>query len=141
MHRHVKFKLLTLLGALSPLAGYTGPPTPVASMADRIDAGSKIYLESCGVCHMTDGSGVPGMQPALDGDPLVAGDPAQLIRVLLQGPAKVLPDNRPAFSNTMPPFSQLSDQQIADLLTYVRQQYGGNASEIEASQVAIVRSQ
>jgi len=88
---------------------------------------------------MADASGVPGMQPALDGDAVVAGDPQQLIRVVLEGPAKVLPADRPAFSNTMPPFSRLSDEQIADLLTFLRQQYGAKASAIEPGQVTALR--
>ena len=107
-------------------------------MADQV-AGSKVYLDSCAVCHMTDGSGVPGMQPALDGDPVVGGDPGQLIRLILQGPAKVLPADRPIFSSTMPAFDQLTDQQIAGLLTYVREQYGGKASVIKPEQVAVER--
>jgi mono/diheme cytochrome c family protein len=135
----MKFKLLTFLVALSLLADYTVSQTPTPSMADRGIAGSQVYLGSCAACHMPDGTGVPGMQPALDGDPVVAGDPTQLIRVVLLGPNKALPENRPVFSNTMPPFSQLSDQQIADVLTYIRQQYGDNASEIEPSQVAALR--
>lgn len=88
---------------------------------------------------MVDGSGVPNIQPALDGDGVVAGDPKILIRVLLEGPSKVLPANRPVFSNTMPPFFQLTDQEIADVLTYIRQQYGGKASAVEPRQVAVLR--
>jgi mono/diheme cytochrome c family protein len=132
----MKIKLLKLVGVLALLARYISLPT--VSLADQA-AGSKVYLESCAVCHMTDGSGVPGMQPALDGDPLVGGDPGQLIRLILEGPAKVLPANRPVFSSTMPAFNQLSDQQIADLLTYVRDQYGGKASAIKSDQVAVER--
>ncbi len=132
----MKIKLLKLVSVLALSAGYISPPT--VSMADQV-AGSKVYLESCAVCHMTDGSGVPGMQPALDGDPVVGGDPGQLIRLVLQGPAKVLPANRPVFSSTMPAFNQLSDRQIADLLTYVRDQYGEKASAIKPGQVAVER--
>jgi mono/diheme cytochrome c family protein len=132
----MRIKLLRLVSTLAFLVRFTCSPT--VSMADQV-AGSKVYLDSCAVCHMTDGSGVPGMQPALDGDPVVGGDPGQLIRLILQGPAKVLPADRPIFSSTMPAFDQLSDQQIADLLTYLREQYGGKASVIKPEQVAVER--
>ena len=88
---------------------------------------------------MVDGTGVPNLQPALVADAVVASDPNILIRLVLEGPAKVLPADRPAYSNTMPPFYQLSDQDIADVLTYVRQQYGGKASAIDPNQVAALR--
>ncbi len=106
---------------------------------EQLSAGAKIYTNTCASCHMVDGSGVPNLQPALDGDALVAGDPDILIRVVLEGPAKVLPADRPVFSNTMPPFYQLSDQDIADVLSYIRQQYGAKASAIKPSQVAAQR--
>ncbi len=106
---------------------------------ERMVAGAKIYTNTCASCHMVDGSGVPNMQPALGGDAVVAGDPNILIRVVLDGPAKVLPADRPIFSSTMPPFYQLSDQDVADVLNYIRQEYGTKASAIEPSQVAALR--
>jgi mono/diheme cytochrome c family protein len=115
--------------------------TPAASTPASLAAGAKVYLEACASCHMADGSGVSGMQPTLDGDAVVAGDPNQLIRLILLGPTAVLPTDRPVFSNTMPAFNQLTDQQVADLLNYIRQQYGGQASEIEPNQVAEIRTQ
>ncbi len=111
-----------------------------ATAADRLAAGEKLYGSNCSACHMADGSGVENMQPALQDNAIVAGDPNLLIRVVLQGPAAVLPANRPAYSNTMPPFAHLSDQEIADILTYVRQQFGSNSSAIPPNQVAALRT-
>jgi mono/diheme cytochrome c family protein len=90
---------------------------------------------------MADGSGVPRLHPALKGDAVLAGDPGQLIRVVLEGPAKVLPADRPHFSNIMPSMGGvLSDDQIAGVLTYARQQFADNASAITPEQVAQVRA-
>jgi mono/diheme cytochrome c family protein len=134
----MKTILVPLVGALC-LAAVCAESQSAEPAPERLAAGAKIYTNTCASCHMVDGSGVSNMQPPLDADAVVAGDPNILIRVVLEGPAKVLPADRPVFSNTMPPFYQLSDQDIADVLTYIRQQYGGKASAIDPSQVAALR--
>jgi mono/diheme cytochrome c family protein len=117
------------------------PSQSAAPAPEQLVAGEKVYTNTCASCHMVDGSGVANMQPALDGDAVVVGDPNILIRVVLEGPARVLPADRPVFSNTMPPFYQLSDQDIADVLTYIRHQYGSKASAVQTSQVAALRQE
>ncbi len=52
---------------------------------------------------MEDGSGVSGMQPAIAGSQILSGDPTRLIRLVLAGPAAVLPPDRPKYANLMPP--------------------------------------
>jgi mono/diheme cytochrome c family protein len=70
---------------------------------------------------MPNGSGVPGMQPALAGSAVVAGDTDRLINVLLKGPAAVLPADREKFGNVMPPFGAVyNDADLASLINYLR---------------------
>lgn len=102
--------------------------------------GGKIYLQVCAACHMPSGSGVPGMQPALAGSPIVAGDAERLIQVILKGPAAVLPPDREKFSNVMPPFSVLSDADIASVITYLRKNFSPRAPDVTAAQVAAARA-
>jgi mono/diheme cytochrome c family protein len=90
---------------------------------------------------MADGNGVANLQPPMRGSAVVAGDPDYLIRVVLEGATKVLPVNRPRYSNTMPPMNVLTDEQIATVLTFVREQFGNKASAINAGAVAKVRTQ
>ncbi len=127
---------------------YTGETTQVhastAAAADSSTAlitspGQLLYSQACAVCHMADGKGVSGMQPPLLGSAVVKGDPDQLIRVVLRGPAAVLPAGRPKYENIMPAFAILSDEQIAGVLTHLRQTYGGQASAITPAQVATQR--
>ncbi len=129
---------------------YTGENVgpPVAVGENKISAagpalinspGKTTYEQICATCHMADGSGAGQMQPALKNDAIIKGDPTQLIRVLLQGPAAVLPADRPKFGNVMPAFSILTNEQIADVLTYVRQNFGGGASKVTPAQVATQR--
>jgi mono/diheme cytochrome c family protein len=117
------------------------PEAPVAATPQTLEAGRQVYTANCAACHQADGNGVPNMQPALVDDPVVQGDTTQLIRVVLQGPAAVLPEDRPHYSNMMPPFSRLSDQQIADLLTYLRHDFGHQASPVGVDQVQTIRAQ
>jgi glucose/arabinose dehydrogenase/mono/diheme cytochrome c family protein len=114
----------------------TQTPAPIG--ADT--PGGKIYLQVCAACHMPNGSGVPGMQPALIGSSAIAGDPTRLIDILLQGPAAVLPADREKFSNVMPPFAVLNDADLASLMTYLRKNFAPGSAEITAAQVAARRA-
>jgi len=101
--------------------------------------GAALYAQHCATCHMVDGSGVPSMQPSLTDSSIVRGDEKLLIRVVLVGPAAVLPPGREQYSNPMPEFSMLADRQIAVLLTYVRREFGGGAPPVATESVAAQR--
>jgi glucose/arabinose dehydrogenase/cytochrome c5 len=103
--------------------------------------GGKIYAQVCAACHMPNGSGVPGMQPALAGSAVVAGDPVLLINVVLRGPAAVLPADRAKFGNVMPPFGAVyNDADLASLLNYLRRNFAPAAPEVTPAQVAAQRA-
>jgi glucose/arabinose dehydrogenase len=117
-------------------------PAPERKPLDDGSHGGKIYAQICAICHMPDGSGVSSMQPALVGDAIVAGDPSVLIKLILKGPAAVLPPDRPHYSNVMPAFAQvLSDHDIADVATFLRRTAGGGASAVTPDQIATLRNQ
>jgi mono/diheme cytochrome c family protein len=86
--------------------------------------GAALYLEFCSGCHQAKGRGVAGVFPPLAGNPVViAPDPANILKVVLGGvPAQGKYAPMPSFS------AQLSDQQIADLVNYVRTSWGNSAS-------------
>jgi glucose/arabinose dehydrogenase len=116
-------------------------PAAAPAAAKGPAAGQEMYQRVCAVCHMLDGTGVTGMQPPLVGDAVVGGPPATLIRVVLFGPKNVLPANRPRLgSNEMPAFDALTDKEIADLLTYVRREFGKKPGTITPAQVAAQRA-
>jgi glucose/arabinose dehydrogenase len=123
-------------------------PPSSASAAPRVmpriaenPRGKELYAQLCASCHMADGSGVPGLQPSLLASSVARGDPATLVRVILHGPAVVLPATRPPYSNIMPGFAAaLNNAQAADLASYVRQAFGGEALPVGAGQVAPLRA-
>ncbi len=97
------------------------------------------YKSYCAVCHMENGLGVTGLQPALVGSEVLAGDPARLLRMVIDGPAAVLPADRPKFANAMPPMGFLPDAELAAALTYAREHFGNGAKGIDSEQVAAAR--
>jgi len=103
--------------------------------------GQAVYVQSCLLCHQHDGGGVPNMQPPLVGSEIVAGDAEALIELTLRGIGGT-PPSLPAsgeYAMVMPGAMHLTDQQIADLLTYIRQEYD-NAGPILPEEVAAVRA-
>ena len=126
----------TTTAATTPRAIESKPTTVAGSINSP---GKMIFEQICAACHMVDGSGAGQMQPALVGSAVVKGDATQIIRVVLQGPAAVLPADRAKYSNVMPAFSILTNEQIADVLTYVRKTFGAGSPPITAAQVAAQR--
>jgi len=103
--------------------------------------GGKAFAQVCAACHMPNGSGVPGMQPPLVGSAVIAGDTTQLINVLLQGPAKVLPADRPKFQNVMPPFGPVyRDDDIASLINYLRANFAPASPRVTPEEVVAQRA-
>jgi glucose/arabinose dehydrogenase/mono/diheme cytochrome c family protein len=114
-------------------------PKPKPAAAADAAKGAELYAQACAVCHMADGSGVPNMQPSLDDSKVLAGDSTTLIRLLLEGPKKVLPANRTRYSNEMPTFDSFSDDEIAALANYARHTFAAKKDVVTARQVAALR--
>ncbi len=118
--------------------------TATPSNFKAVDAntpGGKIYAQLCSTCHMANGSGVPGMQPALTTSKVVAGDSTTLINLLLKGPAAVLPADREKFNNVMPALGAVyNDADLASVINFVRKNFAPGAPEVTAAQVAAQRA-
>lgn len=105
-----------------------------------IAAGKKVFKKYCISCHQADGGGVPNMNPPLIQTSFVLGNKDTLINIVLKGLKNVTIDDK-TYNNPMPALgSVLKDQQIADVLTYVRNSFGNKASAITVSEVKAVRS-
>ena len=101
--------------------------------------GLELYSDNCLVCHQAGGGGVADLQPALQGSSKVSGDPATLVRWVLHGSeAERAPGGR-RYQNVMPAFDHLGDDDIAAIVTYVRQTFGNGASPASRSLVAEAR--
>jgi mono/diheme cytochrome c family protein len=123
----------------TPYAPSDAEAQQLANM-DFSKAGSQVYYEYCSNCHVTDGSGYYPYQPPLAGNPVIMDpDPSSLINITLNGSLRVFTGQGPDV-NDMPYFRQLlSDQQIADTLTFIRTSWGNTASAVTAEEVAVIR--
>jgi len=110
-------------------------PAALASPAASVAAGQKIYLQYCLSCHMMDGGGVPNMNPPLSNTSYVKGDKSKLIKVVLNGLPPSTDIDGQSYSNTMPAQTALTDQQVADVLTYVRSSFGNKYPAIKLADV------
>ncbi|MFL5730736.1 MAG: c-type cytochrome [Cytophagaceae bacterium] len=102
--------------------------------------GKAVYDANCLSCHQADGRGVPGMNPTLVKTPWVLGNKTQLISIVLKGMTTPLTVNGEQFHNPMPAHTFLTDQQIADVLSYVRSSFGNKASAVKVEEVKKVRA-
>ncbi len=124
--------------AAAPAPGVAPAAAPAHAAADS-EPGAQLYKQTCAVCHMTDGSGVPNMQPALQTSKVLAGNPSVLVKLMLLGPAQALPASRVHYSNQMPTFEALNDAEIADVLNYTRRTFAKKPATITPAQVAALR--
>ncbi|QHA86049.1 c-type cytochrome [Serratia rhizosphaerae] len=115
-------------------------PTPLSSDNTAMMTGKKVYESQCSACHVSNGSGVRNMIPSLSGNPQVnSPDPSSLVNVVLNGTDGPLTHANPTAAG-MPAFSQkLSDSNIADVMTYIRNSWGNAAAPVSARQIEKAR--
>jgi mono/diheme cytochrome c family protein len=118
----------------SPAAGATSPD------AGAMKRGAAVYSDACASCHLEGGKGQPRFFPPLPGDAVSQqANPGTLIHLILGGGRTAPTPTRPT-PLTMPSFAwKLTDQEIADVSTYVRNSWGNSASPVSAGDVAKMR--
>jgi len=132
----------------APAAATASAPAPAPAAGGESSAskerGKTVYMQVCFACHQPTGMGLPNMFPPLAGSDWVKAKKAdRMIRIVLHGlngPVQVngVPFTTPA--PLMPPQGPaLSDAQIADVLTYVRAEFGGGASAVTPDEVKAIR--
>jgi len=131
-------------------SGYFAPAsrTPAAHDLPTIETafaasppGAALYGRFCASCHQAAGQGMSGAFPALANDPVVNGNPHYLARVVLYGLAgRVVIKGQP-YNSAMASFaSSMNDEQISQLLTYIRSAWGNNAAAVGTDIVAAERA-
>lgn len=101
---------------------------------EAIQKGKIVFEQNCLVCHQVDGSGVPHLNPPLIKTSFVLGDKKKLIGIVLKGLSDVEIDGE-SYSNPMPSMNFLSDDDIANVLTYVRNSFTNKGSAVTAAEV------
>jgi mono/diheme cytochrome c family protein len=130
-------------GAPRPAKKPGGPEQQQAAELTPAERGKKIYMANCATCHQADGQGVAGQYPPLVGSEYVIGGtrrPAMIVLKGLEGPLTV--KGQKFGSAVMQPWDKtLSDQKIADVLTYIRSEWGNTGGPVSAEGVAALRKE
>ena len=119
-------------------------------LQDQIDQGKEVYMKAatgggmCFTCHQANGEGLVGQFPPLAGSDWVLGSKDRLIKISMYGLMGEIEVNGVKYNNVMappgiPPGS-LTDEQIANVLTYIRNDWGNSASAVSPEEVATVRA-
>ncbi len=124
---------------LLPADAKPAPRSPVAF-------GRKQYQAACFTCHQATGLGLPGTYPPLAASEWVNGSEERLIRIVLHGlNGEIVVEGKP-FNGAMPAFGQVpgsgynwSDDKIAAVLTYIRQEWGNASGPVTTERVKAIR--
>ena len=114
---------------------------PVADAGAQESEGERVYGSTCVTCHQANGEGLQGAFPPLAGSAVAVGDADVAIRIVLHGLTGEMTRGGNVYNGMMLPLgSQLSDDEVAAALTYVRTTFGNEGDAVTAEQVAAVRS-
>jgi len=128
---YAPYKSLSHLQSFQPPTG--GP---------NLERGRSVYENVCALCHNTDGAGKPNQAPTFIGSEWVLGNPARLIRIPIHGLTGPITVKGESWNLNMAAMgAALSDEDLAAVLTYMRQSWGNKASPITEEQVKAVRAE
>jgi nitrite reductase (NO-forming) len=128
-------------GSASPAPAAEAPAAGPATKDQRIAAGSQVFSRTCAACHQPTGQEVPGAFPPLAGSDFLMADKARSVGIVLGGLNGPVTVNGKNFMGVMPSHAFLSDQDLADVLTYVRNSWGNEGDAVTKDEVAARRAQ
>src|SRR5712691_11301342 len=105
----------------------------------QVEKGKLVFMQTCAVCHQTQGQGLPQVFPPLASSDFLMADKARSIRIVLRGTSGPISVNGTTYDSVMPPVVQLTDEQVAHVLTYVRNSWGNMGDAVSPDEVRLVR--
>jgi cytochrome c oxidase subunit 2 len=111
------------------MAAAADDPNKTWTEAELMAKGATVYAANCAACHQPNGKGMPGAFPALEGSKIVTGPPQDQIHLVLNG--------KPG--TAMPPWKQLSDADIASVITFTRNSWGNKSGDVMPAAVKAAR--
>jgi nitrite reductase (NO-forming) len=107
----------------------------------QIAKGKNVFMQTCFVCHQPNAEGIPGQIPPLAKSDFLMADKERSIRIVLSGKAGEVTVNGKNYNAIMTPFNNLSDDDIANVLTYVRNNFGNSGEPVTVNEVRRIRSE
>jgi len=120
--------------------GHPTEAAPANNKTERIQAGKGLFTTMCATCHQVAGQGLAGKYPPLANSDYLNADKQQAIRVLLHGKQGDIVVNGARYNNNMPSFP-LSDEDIANALTYTYNNFGNSGKEVTPAEVKALRAE
>jgi nitrite reductase (NO-forming) len=125
-------------GAVQTIPGAQVEEVRASTTEERIAFGRRVYVANCVACHQANGEGIPGAFPPLAGSDFLNADKNRAIGVVVNGLDGVITVSGNTFDGVMPAV-RLSDDEVANVLTYVYSQWGNLGLVVLPSEVGPVR--
>jgi nitrite reductase (NO-forming) len=119
----------------------TNPEIANLTKEIQVERGKRVFMQTCFVCHQPDGQGIPNQIPPLAKSDFLMADRERSIRQVLQGSSGDIVVNGQKFTGTMIPLNYLADDDIANVLTYVRNSFGNSGDAVSINDVRRMRSE
>ena len=110
------------------------------TVEDQVKAGEALFAGTCSTCHQAQGQGMPGVFPPLAGSDYIAADPKRVPSVMLHGLVGPVKVNGKDYNSNMPPMSQLTDDEVANISTYVLNSWGNPGGRVTKAEAATMRA-
>lgn len=140
-------KLFASVAARLAWPGKPGAPPPpkivplTEAQTTLFEKGKTVYHTLCTACHQPHGFGLDGLAPPLVDSEWVLGKPEVLARIVMHGLAGPVKVAGRTYNLAMPPLPQLTDEDVAAVLTYIRREWEHTASAVETKAVTAIRDQ
>jgi nitrite reductase (NO-forming) len=107
---------------------------------EQVKAGQQLFAGTCSVCHQANGQGLPNVFPPLAKSSLLAAEPKRIVEIMLHGLAGKVTVNGTEYNSVMPPMTQLTDDEVANIATYVLNSWDNPGGQVNKEDAAKVRA-
>ncbi len=108
---------------------------------EQIKAGEQLFAGTCSVCHQATGQGLAGVFPPLAKSDLLAATPSRITTIITHGLTGKVTVNGTEYNSVMPPMAQLTDDEVANIATYVLNSWGNPGGHVTKEDAAKARAE
>lgn len=111
---------------------------PAFDLVKSMEAGRELYIMNCQSCHMENGDGMEGIYPPLSKSDFLMADKTRSIKTILNGASGPMTVNGVLYEGEMPGYP-LSDQEVSNLINFIRNSFGNKGGATSPEEVAAAR--
>lgn len=117
------------------------PEIAKLNLGMQVEKGKRVYMQACSMCHQPEGQGIEGVFPPLAKSDFLMEDRIRAVRVVVHGKYGPITVNGKKYDSVMPPQAQLTDEQVADVVTFVRNSFGNSGQGVTKEEVIQIREE